>query len=107
MKRLFLYTCLLAQALPLTSCGDDPKLVAKRESQKVEIARLTGELELIEEKLKNLPPDVSRELEEARARADEQIREVTGLEEEVAALEARRNELKAEFDAYKAKYPIP
>ncbi len=92
--------------MSLVSCGDDPQLVAKRESQKTEIARLSGELALIEEKLKNLPPDVSKELEAARAKADAQIVEVTRLESGLAQLEARRDDLKAEFDAYRAKYPI-
>jgi len=93
-------------ALSCVSCGDDPKLVAKREQQRAEIARLKGELALIEEKLKNMPPDVSAELAKARKKMVEQNAEVAGLEEEISELEARKRSLQEEFDVYRAKYRL-
>lgn len=90
--------------LSCASCGDDPKLVEKRDKQKAEIAKLKGELALIDEKLKSLPPDVSSQLEETRKLAEKQSAEVAELETEVAALEARKRSLQGEFEAYQAKY---
>jgi septal ring factor EnvC (AmiA/AmiB activator) len=91
----------------LISCGDDPQLVAKHESQKIELARLQEELAVTEREIKNLPPDVSKELVELRAQVDAQIEEVTRLESEIARLEASRDELKEQYDQYRQKYPIP
>jgi peptidoglycan hydrolase CwlO-like protein len=98
---LFVVTCSV-----LVACGDDPQLVAKREQQKAEIAKLKGELALIEEKLKNLPPDISDELKTTRELAEKQQSEVAGLEKEVAALEERKRTLQSEFDSYKVKYQL-
>ena len=91
------------------SCSkkEDPLLLEKREQQKTEIARLKGELALLEEKLKNLPPDVTAELETATKQAEQQAAEIAKLEAETAALEARKRALQKEFDAYRAKYPTP
>jgi chromosome segregation ATPase len=94
-------------ALACVSCGDDPQLVEKREKQKAEITRLQGELALIEEKLKTIPPDVSAELEAAKQEVATQIADIASLEEQVSALAAAKRSLQSEFDAYKAKYPIP
>ena len=92
-------------ALCCVSCSD-PALVEKREKQKAEIARLKGELALITEKLKNLPPDVSEQLAEARKLSEKQTGEVTALETEIAALDAKKKSLQAEFDTYKLKYQV-
>ncbi len=98
---------LAAVALSLCpSCSDDPELVEKREAQKSEIVRLKGELALIEEKLKNLPPDVSDELPAAKATAEKQAAEIVALEAEVDALENRKREIQAEFDTYRIKYQV-
>ena len=106
--KLFFRACSLAVLFSLScaSCGDDPKLVEKREKQKAEIIRLKGELALIDEKLKNLPPDVSADLAIARTLSEKQSAEVAGLETEVAALEAKKRSLQDEFDAYRAKYQV-
>lgn len=96
----------LLVALVCTSCGDDPKLVEKREKQKVELARLKGELALVEEKLKNVPPDVAVQLTEAKKLSEKQSAEVALLEAEVADLEAKKRTLKSELEAYQAKYPL-
>ncbi len=93
-------------ALACASCGEDPKLVEQHEKQKAEIARLKGELALIEERIKNLPPDVSKELDEAGKTFASQSAELTGLETEVAALEAKKRSLEDEFKAYQAKYRV-
>lgn len=91
--------------LSMVSC-DDPKLVEKRERQKAEIARLKGEVALIEEMLKNLPLDVTADLATARQLSEKQAAEVAELETEVAGLERRKRSLQAEFDSYKTKYQL-
>lgn len=96
----------LSLAVVCASCGDNPALVEKREKQKVEIARLRGELALLEEQLKNLPPDVSKELEEAKKEAETQAADVASLEAEVASLESRKRALQGEYDDYRKKFPI-
>lgn len=100
--------CLISvfTALCCTSCGDDPKLVEKREKQKVEISRLKGEIALIEEKLKNMPPDVSAEVEKAKKQAEKQTTEIARLEAEVSELESRKRSLQNEFDSYRSKYQL-
>ncbi len=95
---------LLVSLITLTSCSEDPKLVEKREKQRAEITRLKGDVALIEEKLKNLPPDVSADLAEAKVTSEKQTAEVARLESEVAALDARKRALQKEFDLYQAKY---
>jgi peptidoglycan hydrolase CwlO-like protein len=92
--------------IAFVSCSEDPKLVEQREKQKVEIARLKGDLALVNEKLKNLPPDVADQLAEARKLSEKQSAEVASLETEVAALEAKKRSLKNEFEAYQAKYQV-
>ena len=92
--------------LGCASCSDDPKLVEKREKQKVELARLRGEIALLDEKLKNLPPDVTEQLAEAKQVSAKQAAEVASLEAEVIALEERKRTLESEFKAYQAKYQV-
>lgn len=90
-------------AIVSVSC-EDPKLVEKRDSQKAEITKLRGELALIDEKLKNLPPDVTGDLETARGLAAKQKEEIESLEKEVASLTDKREALKDEYEAYQVKY---
>jgi peptidoglycan hydrolase CwlO-like protein len=90
-------------AIALTSC-EDPQLVEQREKQKTEISRLKGELALIDEKLKNLPPDVSADLAEAKLISTKQSEEIANLEAEIAALEGRKQALQNAYDAYRVKY---
>lgn len=97
--------CAALSVLLISSCGDDPELVAKREKQRTEITRLKGEIAILEEKIKVMPPDVSEELEQAKERAKTQAEEIAKLESEVSALEARKRSLQDEFDKYRAKYP--
>jgi predicted trehalose synthase len=92
--------------MAISSCSEDPKMVEKREQQKAEITRLKGELALIDEKLKSLPPDVSSEVSEAKLTAEKQTAEVARLEAEVATLDARKSALQKEYDAYRVKYQV-
>lgn len=100
------FSLLILIALFCASCSDDPKLVEKREKQKAEITRLKGELALIEERLKSLPPDISKDLAEARQLSEKQTVEVAALEKEVAVLDAKKRSLQGEFEAYRAKYQV-
>ncbi len=107
MKHPFRIHCIAAlAAFACASCGDAPELVEKRERQKTEIARLTGELALIEEKIKNRPPDVSEELEAARKKADEQTAQIQALEAEIKELQTRKRGLQSQFDSYRSKYQL-
>lgn len=89
-----------------SSCSDDPKLVEKREKQKAEIIELKGEIAFIDEKLKNMPPDVSDELAEAKKVAETQSAEVVMLESELATLEAKKSTMQGDYEAYRAKYQV-
>lgn len=100
------HTIAAGSVLALGSCGDDPKMVEKREQQKSEITRLKGEIALIEEKLKSLPPDMSAQLAEAKQLFTKQSAEATRLESGVADLDARKRALQTEFDAYRLKYQV-
>ncbi len=100
------YSLALVFALSCASCGDDPKLVEKRAQQNAEISRLKGELALIDEKLKSLPPDVTADLAEAKQLAEKQSAEVAGLETELVAMEARKRALQSDFDTYRIKYQV-
>jgi peptidoglycan hydrolase CwlO-like protein len=104
--KFFRHSCSLVALsfLLIASCSEDPILVEKREKQKIELTRLKGELALIEEKLKNIPADVSTELAEAKKLSEKQSAEIVGLENEIAELEARKRSLQNDFDAYQAKY---
>lgn len=95
--------CLL---LAICSCKENPELVRQREEQRTEIKRLEGELALLEEKLKDIPPDRTKELLLAKAEADAQAGQIEGLEKEVAVLDAKKKELEARFAEYRRKYPL-
>jgi hypothetical protein len=107
MKHLFPNSLLAACfALSCASCGDPPELVEKRERQKAEIARLRGELALVEEKLRDMPPDVSNELESAKKKSAGQAAQITTMETEINSLLAHKRALQSEFDSYRAKYQL-
>lgn len=98
----------VALAVPLlfASCREDPELTAKRDSQRVEIVRLEGQLEILRARLADLPKDRSEELAEMRAKTKAQQAEIEELEAEVIALEKEQGELEKEFEAYRRKYVI-
>jgi hypothetical protein len=91
-------------SLPFVSCLEDPKLVAKRKDQAVEIVQLKGKIAMLDEQLKNIPADVSAELREAKEVTAAQAAELALLETEVAALEERKRTMEGDFDRYRAKY---
>ena len=99
--------CTLAAipALFLISC-ESKELTLKKEQQAIEITRLKGELNLIEEKLRNLPPDKAAELAAAEIEAEAQKEEVKELEAEVTELETKKRELERQFEDYKRKYAV-
>lgn len=88
----------------VSSCGEDPKLVQKRDEQKMEIIQLKGDVALLEEKLRTMPPDVSEDLTKAGERTAELDAETAKLTAEIKSLESRKREIQAEFDSYRAKY---
>lgn len=90
----------------LTGCGDDPEQVRKVREQRVEITKLSGELALLEEKLRNLPEDKSGDLTVAKKQAEDQSAEILKLEAEIADLDARRKALEDDLASYKRKYPV-
>lgn len=96
----------LVLALLCASCGDDPAQVEKREKQKIEIVRLRGEIAVMEEKIKNIPPDVAEELAKTRKEVEAVNGEIASLEKEISELEARKRSMQADFDKYRAKYPV-
>lgn len=97
------FLVLLGAALP--SC-ENPELARKRDAQQLEIARLKGELAVMEEKLKDVPPDRSEDLARVEQEADVQKQELAKIEAEVTALEAKKAALEKEYDDYKSKYTI-
>ncbi len=106
MKRCNLTLILvLFSAFFCVSCKEDPKIVEQRAKQKVEIARLNGDLAEVELGIRNLPPDLSSDLEKARRIAEEKTVEVMKLETEVSGLSARKRLLQAEFDTWRATHP--
>jgi septal ring factor EnvC (AmiA/AmiB activator) len=96
----------LAVASVASSCNEDEALIQKREQQLVEIAKLRGELTLIEAKLADIPPDRSQELAETRAKIEEQTAAADQLEKEIGELNARRRAIENEFDQYRRNYAI-
>lgn len=93
-------------ALALASCGDDPELVKKRGEQDAEIARLKGDLALIQEQLKNLPPDKSAELAASKRETDMLDAKRIKLAEEVSDLQDERDRIQKEYDDYRRKYAV-
>lgn len=96
----------LGLALACLSCGEDPAKVEKREKQKAEIVRLKGEIAVLEERAKNMPHDVSDELAKTRKEVESLGEEVSALDKEIATLKAKKLAMQAEFDKYRAKYPV-
>jgi peptidoglycan hydrolase CwlO-like protein len=105
-KQLIYPSIVILTTLFITSCGDDPELVRKREEQRTEIRKLEGDLSLLQEQLKDAPKDRSSELEELKERIESERAQITQLEKEVADLETEKRELDREFEAYKQKYRV-
>jgi Tfp pilus assembly protein PilN len=105
-SKFFQMTATCGLLLSLCACKDNPELVRKREEQRTEIKRLEGELSVLEEKLKDIPPDRTKELILAKGEADAQTVEIEKLEQEVTVLDARKKELETRFSEYRRKYPL-
>ncbi|MCW1884318.1 hypothetical protein OKA04_06215 [Luteolibacter flavescens] len=96
----------LGCALFLGSCGEDPELVRKRDEQRAEITKLDGELSLLRERLGNLPPDQTKDLEKLKAESAANVEEIARLEAEVEGLEDEKAKLEKDFAAYQRKYAV-
>ena len=96
----------LLSTLVLSSCGDDPELVRKREEQRAEIRRLEGELTVLRDKLANAPKDRTAELEELQKKTVAEQAKIAELETTVADLGKRKDELEDEFKHYQRQYPL-
>lgn len=105
MKLITLCATFVLSAL-LISCGEDPELVRKHGEQEAEIAKLKGELALMEERMKNLPADQTTELAVAELETRKLDAEHKKLSEEVAELEAEFKDLKDQYENYRVKYTV-
>jgi chromosome segregation ATPase len=109
MKQLFPRSIRICAVLFLAlsvSCGEDPELVKKRQEQKLEIARLEGELQILNEQLKGIPADRSAELTEMKKKLDDQTLQLEQLEQEIIKLEKDKRDAEQRFEDFKKKYPI-
>jgi chromosome segregation ATPase len=97
---------LLTSCLFVISCGEDPELVRKHGEQEAEMAKLKGEITLLEERLKYLPPDQSSDLATAERESLKLEAEHKQLEAEVEKLKAEQDELKKQYEDYKRKYAV-
>lgn len=88
------------------SCNEDPELVRKHGEQEAEIAKLKGEITLMEERLKYLPPDQSSELAAAEQETRKLEAEQKQLADEVTRLEEEKDELKQQYEDYRRKYNV-
>jgi septal ring factor EnvC (AmiA/AmiB activator) len=88
------------------SCNEDPELVRKHGEQEAEIAKLEGEITLMEERIKYLPPDQSSELAAAEQETRKLEAEQKQLADEVARLEEERDALKQQYEEYRRKYAV-
>lgn len=104
--KIFVTPMLAISFVSLTSCDDDPQLIQKRESQRTEIARLEGELNVIHERIKNAPSDKSSELEKIKTSHQEELRKIKKLETEIEILETEKRDLEHKLKTYMEKYPL-
>ncbi|WAC18461.1 hypothetical protein OVA24_14595 [Luteolibacter sp. SL250] len=105
MKSTTLYAAVAASAALLCSC-DSPEMVRKRDQQALEITKLRGELAVLEERLKDLPPDRAADLATIEEETKKQQAEIIKLESEIKDLEAKKESVQKDFEEYKRKYVI-
>ncbi len=94
----------LALCVALNSCGDDPKLVRKRDEQRAEISKLQGELSILRERMEQVPPDRSAKIEELKQQAEENRKQIAELEADVEALGKEKADIEKQHQAYRRKY---
>lgn len=90
----------------LTSCGDDPQLVLKRDQQRAEITKLQSELAILQEKMGDIPPDRSREIEGMKKDVEDNRARIATLEGEIDSLEKEKAEVEKQHQAYRRKYVV-
>lgn len=105
-SRLLRPAAALLLCFSVSSCGDDPELVRKREEQKTEIRRLDSELKVLQEKIAQIPRDKTAELSELKGSADKQKEEIATLETEIEDLLAKKAQIEKDHEAYKRKYVV-
>jgi|GEM_PF-3555950 len=89
-----------------SSCKRDEASANKIQKQDSEIARLRGEIAIIEEEINNFPPDVGAILEESKKINKRQSEEIANLEKDIFELDKRKNDLQNQYEIYRAKYKI-
>lgn len=97
---------LLLTSLAVSSCGDDPELVRKRDIQKAEIALLDGELKILQEKIAQLPPDRATDIAQMKQKSELQQEEIAKLEQEIASLQKEKSQIEKDHEAYRRKYIV-
>jgi outer membrane murein-binding lipoprotein Lpp len=105
MKSITLHAAVAAFAITLSSC-DSPELVQKRDQQAIEITKLRGEVAVLEERLKDLPPDRTSDVAAIEEETKKQQSEISKLESEIKDLETKKESVQKDFDEYKRKYVI-
>ncbi len=105
-SRLLRASALLLTCLAVSSCGDDPELVRKREEQKAEIRLLDGELKILQEKIAQLPPDRTTEVAKLKQESELQQVEIAKLEQEIASLQKQKVDIDKDHEAYRRKYVV-
>lgn len=104
--RVSRFLAILGCGLLLAACGEDPELVRKRDEQRAEISKLEGQLSLLKERLGNLPPDQTVDLEKLKNESEANAEEISRLEAEIEGLEGEKVKLEKEFAAYQRKYSV-
>ena len=84
----------------------DEKTVNKIQKQKAEIIRLKDEIAVIEDEIKNFPPDIGVKLAESKKTNKRQAEEVARLEESIIELKRREIDLQNQYEIYCAKYKV-
>jgi len=105
MKSTILFSVAAISATLLSSC-DSPEMVRKRDQQAMEITKLKGELAVLEERLKDIPPDRATDLAAIETEAKTQQEEINKLEGEIKDLTEKKESVQKEFEEYKRKYVI-
>jgi FtsZ-binding cell division protein ZapB len=100
--------CVVALALcvALSSCGDDPELVKKREQLKAETSKLNGELSILKERLESMPKDKAVDIDKLKEQAENNRTQIASLESEVEALGKEKADIEKQHQAYKRKYVV-
>lgn len=98
---------MIAVSLLFLSCdSEDSALIQRHGEQQAEIAKLDGELSLLQARLKNIPVDQSSELNNTIEEGEKLETELSQLKANVVSLEAEHKELTEKFEDYKRKYSI-